>query len=380
MNNAAAATNDTSSRRSPSPSRRSSNKNPHAALLQHFTGHLDGAELQYFRDWDRLIDLEDNVRNHEITNAWLVPSVKRETLTGRCISSLVLHDGNGSGNNNNNNNDNDKSARSESIMQQPGGQNTEEEHKRTITFRRSGDSVLKTPLNSLKLEIGNRLILSTDGTSIHPAVFDRTTGPSSSRVKTRHRMNVLKGVLKHIDETDISIGIDAGDLKQLLQVVHSHGGPYQGSNQPSSTNTTTAAPATNDMEKLHFRLDKEEYTGGAKVLRQNLLNLFTVDIQPFSPPTTQKTQRSKTQEAPPSDIQLKLKHRMPRLRRSIIHFEPPRYEKKLMQPLFSPPGTAPRRQIDGCRLMDLSREFSQLNKDQKAAVIKVSGVDGWMDG
>ena len=95
----------------------------------------------------------------------------------------------------------------------------------------------------------------------------------------RHVTNVLKRVLRHVDETRITMGIEVGDAKRLSCLVRS----YRESGRrddPGGLLTTT----TEGTEGLRFRLDKEEYTGGAKVLRQNLLDLFTKDVAPYSPP------------------------------------------------------------------------------------------------
>ncbi|KAG6549576.1 hypothetical protein Mapa_008958 [Marchantia paleacea] len=53
------------------------------------TNHLTTADLHFFQQWDRLIDLEfrDLLMSH--SEIWRMPSKKREEL-GRCISSLVL--------------------------------------------------------------------------------------------------------------------------------------------------------------------------------------------------------------------------------------------------------------------------------------------------
>ena len=66
-------------------------KNKHGKLLDHFTGHLQGAELEYFRNWDRLIDLEKHASAKDvISRAWLFGSAEKEMRDGKCISSLVL--------------------------------------------------------------------------------------------------------------------------------------------------------------------------------------------------------------------------------------------------------------------------------------------------
>ncbi|BBN05891.1 DNA replication ATP-dependent helicase/nuclease Dna2 [Marchantia polymorpha subsp. ruderalis] len=53
------------------------------------TTHLTTADLEFFQQWDRLIDLEfrDLLMSH--SEIWRMPSKKREEL-GRCMSSLVL--------------------------------------------------------------------------------------------------------------------------------------------------------------------------------------------------------------------------------------------------------------------------------------------------
>jgi hypothetical protein len=278
----------------------------HGPLLQHFTGHLNKVELEYFRAWDRLIDLEAHVSNHNVTKAWLMSSMERERSTGKCISSLALSDV-----------DNQQHP----LFEQYKG----DKDSFIIKLERSTDSEISTPLNTLKLDVGSRVVLSSDSVSLY-------------QLGEKQNFGILRGSVKAVEIDSIYIRVGDADCKRITRI-------------------KTAAPNV-----LRFRLDKDEFTAGTGTLRQNLMNLFTADIPPFT------GKQGLTQDLLIS-IHDRTKARLPQLRRSIIHLDAPTFNPSALGDLFCLSGT---NHINGCNLRDLSQEFQELNIDQKAAIHKVS--------
>ena len=275
-------------------------------MLQHFTGHLNEPEFKYYREWDRLIDLEAFVSNHNVTKAWLMSPQNREQSTGKCISSLVLSDA-----------DNQQHPLLED--------DKKDKDSFIIKLERSVSSELTSPLNTLKFEIGNRVVLSSDGTSFY-------------QMGKQNNFGTLRGSVKDIDSNCVYIRVGEADFKRMGRM-------------------KTAA-----LNSVHFRLDKDDFTAGTGTLRQNLMNLLTSDIPPFT------GKKGVTKELL-SSIHDRTKLRLPRLRRLIIHLDVPKCDDGLAKNMFSASRT---KHINGCNLQQLSEEFQELNTDQKAAILKVS--------
>lgn len=113
----------------------------HGRLLQHFTGHLTGADLEYFSKWDRLIDLERHASAKDvISKSWLFESGEKETRDGKCISSLVL----------------DEAALSaaECDDRMALSSDSGRDDNVSIRFVRSNDSAHHTPLTNLSVGVG----------------------------------------------------------------------------------------------------------------------------------------------------------------------------------------------------------------------------------
>ena len=332
----------------------SSARKTHMELIQHFAGHLNEAEFQYFRDWDRLIDLEALVSSKEITKCWLIQSKEREQSTGKCISSLVLD---------------------ESILDNATSWKLSNFDESTVVIKltRSECSLITTSLKSLKFELGNRVVLSTDCTIFQSEMREGSHDINSRRPhrrKVRQQMHILRGVLEQIEESHVLVRISERDAMQLVNFVR-----LQSLHLVHEQNEKNSTGFGNQMFKLKdfsfFRLDKDEITTGIGTLRQNLVNLFTADILPFS--TSSKNSKSPINESP-SMIHIALTCRMPRLRRFIVHLDRPNFDPKSAQPLFKAPPGQNVLSVTGCSFNNLAREFSSLNRDQRAAVVKVNDV------
>lgn len=280
-------------------------KKTHGPLLQHFTGHLNEVELKYFRDWDRLIDLEEYASNHNITKAWLVDPVERERTTSKCMSSLIVCD----------------SGDQEHPLF---GQHKGVEDHFNIKLERSIDSELTAPLDTLKFEVRNRVILSSNGAS-------------SYRSGQKHDFGILRGTITKLESNCVVVRVGEADAKRINRI-------------------KSTAPLSS-----RFRLEKEDFTAGTGILRQNLMNLFNVDIPPFV------GKLGLTKELL-SSIHERTKNRLPWLRRSIIHLEKPEFDERVLGNIFHSSTT---NYIQGCSMKTLAEEFQNLNSDQKAAVSKV---------
>ena len=62
----------------------------HRELLSQYTGKLEDGDLSYFREWDRLIDLEADASSKNIATAWLTDSKNLEVEKGESVSSLIF--------------------------------------------------------------------------------------------------------------------------------------------------------------------------------------------------------------------------------------------------------------------------------------------------
>jgi len=276
-----------------------SNKS-HASLLQHFTGHLDHVELDYLKNWDRMIDLEASVSNREITKSWLKSSSDRERSLGTTISSLTLDEG------------------------------TLHDCKQSVVSQMMSEFIIKCnrrscnsnepPLNSLKFEVGSRVVLSTDGVSIRSSLEDR------------QKFGLARATVKSIDEQSIYIQVNHADFLRVSRLGRSK--------------ISEGSPHT-------FRLDKEDFMTGTSTLRQNLMNLFTSEVAAFP------TKSVASQETMTNTLQ-RGRSSAPLLRRSIIHLDAPKFDSLPLSSMFASSSTS-----------HLSNEFSLLNDDQKAAVYKV---------
>lgn len=292
-------------------------------LLKHFTGHLNDKDLEYFIEWDRLIDLEAHESKNEICKMWLRESKDRESSTGKSISCLVF----------------DGSVNDGSMFCDA----TNEEYDSFIKFYRDQNSVLNTPLTSLNFEVNSWVIVSTDTTSL-----SSSTNPSSllshgeqhSNRPSRDQMNILRTSIIQVDKSSICLRATASDISRIQK-----------------------------LHQLRFRIDKDEYVAGTGILRQNLINLFTIDVLSF--PT--RSEQAKNNASLPTNEQ-RMKKRIGWLRESIVHLKPPMFRSFSIEDstrnMFTPNRIA-RRRIKGCDIGTLSREYSQLNIDQQTAVAKV---------
>jgi hypothetical protein len=283
------------------------NRKTHRKLIDHFTNHLSNTDLKYFLEWDRLIDLEASSSSNNIAKAWLRSSQELEATTGKSISSLVIEN---------------------QTLMDVGNVAGKEDANFIFICSRSVLSKSDNPLNGLKFEIGSRVVLSTDGISRRSS--------STGRCFTKKQIfGLARASVNYISEHSIHIQVSHSDYLRISRLIE------EGSSE--------------NLPPL-FRIDKDDAGIGFSTLRQNLLNLFTADVLPYS------TKTNASQETL-INTQQRLRTRAPSLRRSIVHLDRPQFDLLSIDQILNQPAFA-----------DLAKDFSDLNEDQKAAACKVSST------
>ena len=320
----------------------------HGRLLQHFTGHLKGDDLDYFRKWDRLIDLERHASPADIAKSWLFDSSEKESIDGKCISSLLL----------------DEIVLSAAYDE---SKDCNSEEDTTIRFFRSNDSEKQTPLLNLNFETGSYVIISTDDTSFVSNA--RPNDPRNGRGRTnrfaRQKLHILRGYVCRVMEHSIDIIVPKKDIGRIMRLLQCSRG---GSNKVVLNEKDMNGGISNDM--LKFRLDKDEHFNGAGLLLQNLVNFFTLDVPPFSAESLGQTPVNTKSFTANTDYSARRR----RLNDSIVRLSPPpRFVHKTFDSLFNTDSSC--LDIPGCDTASLKRDFDKLNPDQKGAVLKVRLFD-----
>lgn len=197
----------------------------------------------------------------------------------------------------------------------------------SIGFKRFSLSPIQTPLSDVGFELGCRVVLGTDSQSVKPST------PYIRNVRVRHQMHIVRGTVHKVTETHIHILASRDDLTRIEKFA----------NCTTATSTMTT-----------FRMDKENLPTGISTLRQNLVNLFTAD--------------KKSQDTPGSQVE---QTRLSWLRDVLIRLRRPTFDRSLVQYMFAPVTGNATEPVPGCDLINLRSEFSNLNKDQQAAVEQV---------
>ena len=282
----------------------------HGHLLKHFSGHLELDDFKYFRDWDRLIDIEADATNHVVTTSWLTPSCEGESLSGATVTSLVL----------------DLNDRRE--------QNMGAKPTKLVIARRSKDSPLKTLFTSLHVECGNHVVISTDNTSLCEVSLN-------GHPSRRRQMHIARGFVDLVEEHRIVIRLSVQEYDQIALYVRKNGD-------------------ISSIDKIKFRLDKDDISTGIGTLRQNLINLFTTDITPFG-----------NSESDPRLTQGTLvRNRFSWLRDVVVRLRSPSFGTIDPSTIFTRPSVSVI-SVPGCSLERLQSEFQHLNVDQQSAIASV---------
>jgi hypothetical protein len=297
----------------------------HKELLGQFTGHLNVESMAYFREWDRLIDLEADATTYSAATPWLIGSAQRENETGECISSLVF--------------DGAEPTLGEDVL---------------IGLRRAQASLNQTPLSNLGFTRGCQVIISTDATSFElsqsrnsPQSHQHGTAPPKRAF--RHQMHMVRGLVERTEGDRLLIRASRDDLERIRELAVHYKGLHGNSDTPP---VAPSAPG----KDLCFRVDKDKGSFGVGTLRQNLVNLFTADC----------VKAGAEGGLTPNSI---LQNRLSWLRDVIICLKRPEFDRSLSASLFA---TGPDSSLlPGCDLETLAFEYADLNPDQRSAVEQV---------
>lgn len=301
---------------SPSPKPVQGFDKTHGNLLERFTGHLRQEDLDYFQEWDRLIDLEADASIVMTTTSWLYNSHEQEKVSGKCISSMLLDDVT------------TMMANSESDV-------ANDHRSAVVVMERSKRSTITTPLSRLNVESGSHVIISSDATTLH------LSGDHPEARRFRHRMNIARGIVDSVDERRLKIRVSRYELAQVSRL-----------NQQWNE-------ACQADEPLRFRVDKDDVSTGIGTLRQNLIQLLTGDAKTAEEEETNAQSRGE---------------RLSSLRDVVIRLRVPSFDEKLGKCIFDPSKNPSQSVVEpgaDCELLALAAEFSELNTDQRIAVEKV---------
>mmetsp|Transcript_7691 Transcript_7691/g.19016 ORF Transcript_7691/g.19016 Transcript_7691/m.19016 type:complete len:2040 (-) Transcript_7691:119-6238(-) len=283
----------------------------HSRLLEDFTGHLDPVDLDYFRKWNRLLDLEAEASNRvsvleSVCNSGSSSSDAgddREVIHGFRFLDEIPSDATG--------------VRSDPIL----------------WFE------IACPSNSMK-----GLHLSS-GSSIHLSIDRLQRCGVDKNISERDRNIVFKGSVVSVDGMKIAVRSSNSDLKLIRRLVRRYG--------PSRSPGGTDMETDHDGGDVLFCVQMNHTVIGMGTLRWNLINFFAQEPVP--------------RNVDPGDLlKIRLKNaRLAKLRSLIIHKRPPVYHASLLDDHclfdFNYPGNQG-------GFSSLKNEFEQLNDGQKSAV------------
>ena len=304
----------------PNPTLTAERDNNRLVIINKVTSHLSKEEIRFFIDWDRMIDLEAFEAYQNVVQSWLVTSIEQEKNTGLCVSAVEW----------------DKEHTDPAYPRD--GWHTE------IKFFRPNSLFVNQKISSLKIHVGDDIIVSTD-TGKYGIDGHFYEGNPRGR-----KMYILRGRVTNILDTSICLLVSNGDIKQLSEFTEIVG--YG--------------------KVCRFRLDKNDNAFGTGGLRQNLVNLLVGDV----PRPSQSNNAEYAVANMKKEIPSLLSARMPKLRDLIIKLKPPSFlPMKAGKSIFCGdyfPNSKGRGNYEGCKLNDLLAEFQTLNSDQQNAIHKVS--------
>ena len=210
------------------------------------TGHLTPTQTQFFKDWERLLALEETDLVRFKRELWTLGAKEREDK-GRCLGGMVLRDvvGEGSG--------------TKVIGQLGAGEEwgTESKiHRYTYRFRRSKWWVMS----------GGPSDSSSSGRSLlngHLSVGDAITVSVEPGL-----LALARGFILDLTAEEIVLGVDHALDSVAIR------------DRLGSAKTQKHSPSTGKdvgEEEVIFRIDKDELFGGMARVRNNLAQLFYAD-------------------------------------------------------------------------------------------------------
>jgi DNA replication ATP-dependent helicase Dna2 len=215
------------------------------------TGHLTSTQTQFFKDWERLLALEEKDLVRSKRELWTLGAKERENK-GRCFGGMVLKDvGEVSG----------------TMKAEPVGAGREWEkeskiHRYTYRFRRSKSWIMSgSSLSSGK-------ILASSPSSAQSLLNGHLGIGDAITVSVEPGLLALaKGFILDLAPEEVVVGVDHV-LDQ--DVIGERLGRDKAQNYSASTKK-------HGEEGVIFRIDKDELFGGMARVRSNLAQLFYAD-------------------------------------------------------------------------------------------------------
>jgi DNA replication ATP-dependent helicase Dna2 len=209
----------------------------HSELMSQFTGHLHRTDLEYFRTWDRLIDIEAD--STSTVARYLEP--KRFEQQEGSVFGLVF----------------DRRA---SYCDSNG-------RDAIVCFHQP----VGTQNNPVDTTIGANVVVSTEA-----LLTDETTSPPKNKIKFRRQSHVLKGTVNQSDGSRVSISCTSAEFALVEELVRRH---HQ-----------------DTLSELCFCIDTHARSVGTGILRWNLVNFLTEDSplpkgNEFTPSAMEKKSR-----------------------------------------------------------------------------------------
>jgi len=271
-------------------------------MFEEKTGHLTPLQTKFFRDWERLLALEERDLVRFKRELWTLGAVEREKR-GRCFSGMVLFQ-QSKGRKATQTSDSGLAGLVDVEVEEEGGWGKEGKiHRYTYSFARSKNWTMPSFFSSPT---------SSTSSSLNP-----TPPTTETRMQARNLLNghlnigdpitvsaepllaLARGYIVGLTPEEVILGVDhVLDVDAIRTRLRK---------DPSHTQSS-ASPFVD--EEVIFRIDKDELFGGMAKVRNNLAQLFyadgdrkrlelVVDLRKpvFSPPTPPFVPSSKTSRA-----------------------------------------------------------------------------------
>ena len=213
------------------------------------TGHLTSTQTQFFKDWERLLALEEKDLVRFKRELWTLGSKEREDK-GRCFGGMVLKGGGVSG-----------TVKAESMG---AGREWEKEskiHRYTYRFERSKSWVMSGSSSSS----GKILASSPSAQSLLNGHLD--IGDAIAVSVEPGLLALAKGFILDLAPEELVVGVDhvlnPNAIRERLG--------------RDKTQKYSASTKKYGEEEVIFRIDKDELFGGMARVRSNLAQLFYAD-------------------------------------------------------------------------------------------------------
>lgn len=233
-----------------------------SGIFEAKTGHLTTSQIQFFRDWERLLAMEEREMMRFKKELWTLGAEEREKL-GRCFSGMELIHSDSSSY---------RGAALTQAIEDAGIADYEEPseavwskegkiHRWTYTFARSKSRIhssSQSPQTNLPSSTSSSSQSLLDG---HLNIGDPVT------VSAGPLLALTRGFILELTPSQVVVGVDhVLDIKAIRTRLQK---------EPSARKVATFFDASG--EQVIFRIDKDELFGGLARVRHNLARLFYAD-------------------------------------------------------------------------------------------------------